>query len=137
LLNERINAALMKIEANKKVPKKSVKSLSEEVINENGKKGLGKMFEEFKLDYKEFVKENQDKIKNEWEKMLNLLEFEKLFENLASNGPVNTIKLIREEFGALKLNLSKMGGEEAYDKLEEHFKQFEAKLHFERFNFTN
>nr|CAD2131843.1 unnamed protein product [Meloidogyne enterolobii] len=61
-----------------------------------------------------------------------MLEFEKLFENLASNGTVNAIKLNRKKFESIKLNLLKMGGEKAYDKLEEHFKQFLAQLHFER-----
>jgi len=122
----------MKIEANKKLPKKSFKSLFEELIYERQKKEVEEIVGKIKLDYNVFVNENQNNIKNDWEKMLNLLEFEKFFENLASNGTVNAIKLNRKKFESIKLNLLKMGGEKAYDKLEEHFKQFLAQLHFER-----
>ncbi|CAK5077740.1 unnamed protein product [Meloidogyne enterolobii] len=136
LLNERINAALKKIEANKKLPKKAVKGLSEEAVNEKEKKEFEKIVESFKLVYKEFVEENQDKIDTEWRIMLNLLEYEKFFENLASENPLNNKNiLINEEFESLESNLYEIGGDE-YDNLEEHFKQLLANLHFERLKFT-
>jgi len=138
LLNERINAALMKIEANKKLPKKSSKSLSEKVVNEKENEEIEYFILEFKQNHKEFVEENQNEIKNEWVKMSNLLQFEKMIENASSeNSPLNKIMLTRVEFGSLNSNLLGLDGEEAYEKLEEKFKQFLGQLHFERFNFNS
>jgi len=138
LLNERINAALMKIEANKKLPKKSSKSLSEKVVNEKEQEEIEKFIGEFKQNYKEFVEENKNEIKNDWKAMKDLLQFEKMIENASSEDtPLNKIMLTNVEFGSLNSNLLELGGEEAYEKLEEKLKKFLGQLHFERFNFSS
>lgn len=83
--------------------------------------------------FDEFIKINENNFNIELNLILKLLEFDYLFEIIESERTIGyKYKIIKEKFVIIQNELK---GEEAFNKLEEHFKSTLKELHFERYSY--
>ena len=83
--------------------------------------------------FDEFIKINENNFNIDLNLILKLLEFDYLFEIIESERTIGyKYKIIKEKFVIIQNELK---GEEAFNKLEEHFKSTLKELHFERYSY--
>ena len=138
LLYKRLNEKSFKISTKlmfmiDKLEKPSeITNIEDFVKVEEGKESV-EIIKDILKSFDEFIKINENNFNIDLNLILKLLEFDYLFEIIESERTIGyTYKIIKEKFVIIQNELK---GEEAFNKLEEHFKSILKELHFERYSY--
>ena len=138
LLYKRLNEKSFKISTKlmfmiDKLEKPSEITIIEDFVKVEEDKESVEIMKDILKSFDEVIKINKNNFNIDLNLILKLLEFDYLFEIIESERTIGyKYKIIKEKFVIIQNELK---GEEAFNKLEEHFKSTLKELHFERYSY--